>query len=261
MGSFEMYMSESAMEFRRRHFLVFIVSIFLGMISCAFVLVLAIGTYFERSDLNLVSRWMFAVILISSALQTFFYFRILRGYTRWVGGMVFLFTSCFFISAPAITYDPDFGLYAIALSLPLLGLYCLNSERYRAMLEAAKRSRLERTGGRQPKLKTSRRQMAINNGLRAKSKKPFVREEVGTTIIKWIFWALTIFFIFGVVVKLFLIYEGLVTGVVVSASRYGSPKSYSFADDPWMFGISMLLHLLVIGVCGLFLKLMLLLRE
>lgn len=261
MGSFELYMSESVTEFRARHFLVFVVSVFLGMISCAFVLVLAIGTYFERSDLDLVLRWMFAVILMASAVQTFFCFKILRGYTRWAGGMVFLFISHFIISVPAITYNPNFGLYAIALSLPLLGLYCLNSERYRAMLEAAKRIRLERTEGPQPKLKTSRRQTAINNRLRAKSEKPFVRAEVGTTIIKWILWALTIFFIFGMVVKLFLIYEGLVTGVVVSASRYGPPKSYSFADDPWLFGVSMLLHLLVIGVCGLFLKLMLLLRE
>jgi len=256
-----LYTSESAMRFRAKHFSVFIASIFLGTFSCALVLVLAMGTYLERADLNSASKWMFSAILIVSSLQTFFCLKILRGYPRWGAGMVLVFASCLLVSAPAIAYDPNFGLYASTLSMPLIGLYCLNSERYREMLQAAESIRVEKAAGPQPKLKTSRRQTAINNRLRAKSEKPFVVTKCGITILKWTGRALSFLFIVVVVVKLYLFCQGLVTGVVVGASRYGASRSYTFVDEPWMFALSMFLHLLAIGVCGLFLRLMLLLRE
>ncbi len=129
------------------------------------------------------------------------------------------------------------------------------------MLQASERMRVERMKGPQPKLKTSRRETALNNRRRAKAEKPFVIMERSITIMKLVCWGLAIFLIFVMGVKLYFVYSGLVSGVVVGANRYGPPKSYSFVDDPWGYGLSMFLHLLVIGACALFLKVMLLLRE
>lgn len=256
-----MLLPESAVEFRKKHFLVFVVPIFLAMCSCVCLLALSLDSYFKRMDLGTVLKISFSVMVVVNVFQSVCCVNILRGRPSWVGGMVFLFFLHLLFAAPTIVHDPHLGLHVLTLVSPLIGLYCLNTIRYRAMLQAAETVGLEKAAGSQTKLKTSRRQTAINHRLRAKSEKPYAISEVVFTIINWGGWALSLLFVIIMLVKLYVVYGGLSDGVVVGANRFGPPKSYSFVDQPWMYGLSMGLHLLTIGICALFLRVMLMLRK
>jgi hypothetical protein len=85
--------------------------------------------------------------------------------------------------------------------------------------------------------------------------------DLGITIIQLVGWALSLFFVVAMLVKLYLVYGGLIDGVVAGANRHGPPKHYSLVDQPWMYGLSMGVHLLTLGACALFLRVMLMLRK
>lgn len=256
-----MFMPESAIEFRRRHFSVFVVSMFLGVFSSVSALTLALEVYFKSSDIELTLRFSFAFLSVVTLLQTLCGFNILRGLPHWVNGIASLFYFYLLLSVFALAYNPHPGLCFFALSTSLIGLFCVNSKRYRAMLLAAETIRLEKIIRPQPKLKISSQDAAIRKRLRAKSEQTVGLSDRSITLMVVICWGVSIFFVLVIGMKLYFVYEGVANGVVVAGNRYGPPKSYSLAVEPWMYGSSMFSHVLTIAVCALFLKLMLLLRK
>jgi hypothetical protein len=256
-----MLMPESAKEFRRKHFSVFVMSMFLGVFSSVSALALATGVYFKSLDIDLALKISFAFLLVVTVFQTICGFNILRGRPRWVNGIASLLYFYLLFSVFTIVYDQNPGLCFFALATSLIGLCCVNSKRYRAMLHAAEAIRLERIIGPQHKLKISGQQAAINNRLRAKTEQSVGISDRSITMMVVICWGISIFFVLVIGMKLYFVYEGVANGVVVAGNRHGPPKSYSLAVEPWMYGSSMFLHLLTIAVCALFLKLMLLLRK
>lgn len=257
-----MFMLESAIQFREKHFPVFITSIFLGVFSNASTLALALGTYFKSMDLDTALKVTFAALMAVSIFQSFCCLNILRGRSSWAGGMAASFYFHLLFSAVAIFfYDLHLGLYTSALVISLAGLYCLNSLRYRSMLQAAETTNLEKKAGPHPRLKNSKRHAAMNNRLRTKEQKVSLLSDRSVKVMILVCWLLSLMFLLVIGVKIYVIYEGFTDGVVIATSRHGPPKSYSLIHEPWMYGFTMFLHLFTIGVCVLFLKVMHLLRK
>jgi len=218
-------------------------------------------TYLKNDCIDLKVKLFFGFILLYGVLQILSGVKILHGYPRWVALMISLFAFCLVLDIPVIVYQPNLGFYAFTLCLPLMGLYCLNSDLYRQMLKAAERNRMAKTAGIKPRVETLRHETATNHLRRSKTRRSVIKSKHGIMLVKLVCWIISLFSAVVLVLKLFLIYKGIVSGVVAGAGRYGPPKTYSLGDEPWMFGLSMLLHLLAVCACGLFLKLMLLLRE
>jgi hypothetical protein len=260
-----MWILESAIEFRKRHFSIFASSIFLGIFSSVSASALAITSYFVTADTDLGLKIAFAGLMVTTLIQTISGFNILCGRPRYVFGIALLFYFHLLVSVFAIAYDPPPGLYFLALTTSLAGLFCVNSKRYRAMLRAAEKIRLEKSvepqRQTQPKPKRSKKKTAMAEQLRIRSDSAADGSDRSITIMIVICWGLSLFFVFVIGMKLYFVCDGVFNGVVVAANRYGPPKSYSFTTEPWMYGLSMFLHLLTVAVSALFLRLMLLLRS
>ncbi|RAU43110.1 MULTISPECIES: hypothetical protein [unclassified Pseudomonas] len=251
-----MYTARKLAEFRRKHFPPFISSIFLGILSTASVLVMVNGTYLKRVDLDFTMA--FALMIVVNIIQSVCSINVFRGYPRWATGSVLLFLFNLIISIPAITYSPPMGLYVVTLISALSGLYCLNSLRYRSMAQAAKAMRLGNFVESQPAL--CKRHAGVNL-LRRKSKTSYGVSDFGFTLLTIAGWLAGLFFVVVSALKLYFIYLGLSDGIVVGANRNGPPRAYSLADQPWLYWLSMAIHLLTVGACTLFLRVLLLLRK
>lgn len=77
-------------------------------------------------------------------------------------------------------------------------------------------------------------------------------------MLDFLFSVLAVFFALGLVFKLYLIYDGLVSGVVIEASRSDPLSIHSLADEPWRYWLFIVLHLFGVGVSAVLLKLVLL---
>jgi hypothetical protein len=234
---------------------------FLVAFSNVATLALAMGMYVRRMDLDFSMPFLFAAIVVGGAIQGVCGFKILHGCPRWVDGIMSLFYFYLLLSASTILSDPHLGLYFVALACPLLGIYCLNSRRYQEMLNAAEVIRLERVVGPHPKPIALRLLTTAEGRLHSESEEAELFSDRSIAVMMVVCWVLSIFCVGVIVVKLSLIYSGVVDGVVMAGNRYGPPRSYSLVDEPWDYGFSMFMHVLSIGFCALFLRLMLLLRR
>ncbi len=125
---------KDGLEFRRKHFGVFMCSFYLGVASCAFSLFLVMVTYWADLAFLDQAKFFCALSILFGTFQTLFCFMIARGRAGWVTGMVGIFVFFFVVSLAAISYSPPIALSCLALICPLSGLYCLNSGKYRRMV-------------------------------------------------------------------------------------------------------------------------------
>ena len=256
-----MFMPENAVYFVRKYSSVFTVSMFLVAFSNVATLALAMATYIRSVDLDFSVPFLFAALVVGGAIQGACSIKILRGCPRWANGIMSLFYFYLLLSASAILCDPHLGLYIVALACPLLGIYCLNSRRYQEMLNAAEVIRLERVVGPHPKPIALRLLATAEGRLHSESEEAGLFSDRRISVMVVVCWILSIFCVGVIVVKLYLIYSGVVDGVVMAGNRYGPQQSHSLVEEPWDYGFSMFMHVLSIGFCALFLRLMLLLRR
>lgn len=90
-------------------------------------------TYFRNTPVAEVTITEVGVGLFFSCFISFCHFKILYGRPKWVWGMVILFVVCLLMSLPTIYFSPHLFFYFESLFWPLLGLYLINSKRYREM--------------------------------------------------------------------------------------------------------------------------------
>lgn len=256
-----MFMPGNALYFVREYSSVFIASMFLVAFSNVATLALAMGMYVRIIGLDCSVPFLFAALVVGGAIQGVCGFKILRGCPRWVNGIMSLFYFYLLLSALAIFSAPHLGLYFVALACPLLGIYCLNSRRYQEMLNAAEVLRLERVVGPHPKPIALRLLAMTEARLHSEPEEAALFSDRSITVMMVVCWVLSIVCVGVIVMKLYLIYSGVVDGVVMAGNRYGPQQSHSLVDEPWDYGFSMFMHVLSIGFCALFLRLMLLLRR
>lgn len=259
-----MYFWGNCLEFRMKHFRVFMVSIFLGIFSCAVTLMLALDSYFDHTDLDFKIKFYIVSTLVFSLFQVASGVMILHGHSRWVAGIVLLYTLCLLTSLPAIFFQESLVFYSVALCLPLMGLYCLNSARFRLMVSAAAEMNARKKVADDPRF------LAFSSGTAIADHHHHHHEREEKLVVifywrmitsRWFHLILTVVFALVALAKSYVVYTGLVSGVVIGAGRQGLVSYYSFGDEPWMYGLSMFLHLLTVAVSALFLRLMLLLRS
>jgi hypothetical protein len=264
--------------------------IFLTIFSGVLAVMLALDAYFRYELLGARWIWLMAAMGAWSLLLSVFHFFILTGRPRWVWGVVVLFIGCLCVVLPTVEYRPDKILYFLGVLFPLLGLLALNSDRHREFRKVivVLRDKRKRFIGireaRRLRVKSERLRggsasyprdcvgiaSSINIFMKAarhisrRSKnndKPLVVSDFTIALIKLVCWASGAFLSCVLCVKLYFVYGSIISGVVVGANRQGPAKLYMVADEPWLFGLSMLVHIFTIAACALFLKLLLLLRE
>jgi hypothetical protein len=142
-----MFNWKDGLEFRRRFFNVFMGSVYLGIISCAFTLSLVMSTYLNELEFVEQARQFCTFALIFSVLQSVFCLMVSRGYASWVWGTAGLFVLFFVIVLPAIFYSPNTVLYMLALICPLVGLYHLRSVKYQQMVRWLSDNKARRENG------------------------------------------------------------------------------------------------------------------
>jgi hypothetical protein len=123
-----------SLEFRDKYFPVFMASIYLGICSWALMILSLMNSYFQGWDILLTAKWYMAMAVAMSVFQTFCCFMLLRGGSAWAWGMVGIFMLCLLVSVPTAGWSPHLLLFLLAIAVPLMGLYCINTRRYREML-------------------------------------------------------------------------------------------------------------------------------
>lgn len=242
---------ERRWEFRTKHMPIFVLSIFLGILSYSVVLMLVLDSYFYHEDLS----WQIKFYIISGGVVSVFQIvsgvMILHGYPRWVLGMVILYFLCLVVSLPAIFFQESFAFYSLAVCLPLVGLYCLNTPRFRLMLTAATELRPNRKAPPYQRVKTSKRETAINNRRRDLEIKSFAEKMRARHKVTYPIGASLVILFIGAMG--YLIYDGFASGYILLGGRGHPFTRYTLSEQPggFWFGITMYIICIVLSVASL----------
>ncbi|MFK3798141.1 hypothetical protein [Pseudomonas sp. NPDC088444] len=129
-----MFNWKDGLEFRTEYFGTFMGSIYIGMASCFFTLLLAISSYLNDTAFVDQAKWFCVLSLLFAVYQTFVCFMISQGRAKWVRALVGMCMLFFVVDLFSILYAPSFVLYILALACSLLALGFLKSTRYERML-------------------------------------------------------------------------------------------------------------------------------
>jgi hypothetical protein len=135
-------------QFRSRFFPVFMGVIFSSIASFAISAGLGLITFFRDIPLDKSFGYVALIGLVFTVLLTLFNFMVVKGRPGWLLGTVVILISCLFFNLATIEYRPDRLIYMMGVLCPLLGLYLLNTKRYRDMRKILVRERQERAATR-----------------------------------------------------------------------------------------------------------------
>jgi hypothetical protein len=242
---------EKRWEFRTTHMPVFLLSIFLGILSYSVALILVLDSYFYHESLDWKIKFYIINAVVLSTLQVASGFRILHGHPRWVAGMIVLYALCLIASLPAMFFQKSFAFYSVGLCLPLAGLYCLNSARFRAMLTAAVDLRFDRKSAPNSRITMSRREIAIRNRLRDQESKAAAARKRARNKITYPIGALVVLLIIGALG--YLIYDGFASGYILLGGRGQPVTRYTLSAQPggFWFGITMYVLCIMLFIAAL----------
>lgn len=119
--------------FMRRYFPIFMMGMFAGLFSIAFVFVLYTSAVYPLPRAEQELKWLFGSMLFASVYLCVCHFFLVWGRAVWVWGVVLLFILCLCMALPTVEFRPNSILYGLALLFPLIGLLILNSNRHREM--------------------------------------------------------------------------------------------------------------------------------
>lgn len=243
---------EKRLEFRTTHMPTFMLSVFLGILSYSVALLLVVDSYFENADLSWKIKFYFITGLSLSTLQVVSGSMILHGRPRWVVGMIVIYVLCLMASLLAMFFQGSFAFYSLALCIPLLGLYCLNSVSFRSMLAAAAELRSDlKTAAPYARIKTSNREAAINNRLRDLKNKAAAKKRRARSKITYPIGAIFILLLIGGMT--YMIYDGFANGYILLGGR-GSPVTrYTLSEQPggFWYGITIYSLGIVLSIAAL----------
>ncbi|HEY0289324.1 MAG TPA: hypothetical protein VGC62_20350 [Pseudomonas sp.] len=268
------------MEAHRRSYLpVCACNIVIACLSVAFALWIVVATYLTEFSISAGERFLVVSGFSCAAIVFHCNFMITGGRGLWLKVSIGILILCLLIVVPAMGYQPNFLVYAFAISFPLLGLLSFNSNRHRQFYIEFREFRRQRASVHQygggevgrfaidvnsnvrRKNKISKREIAINNRLRDQAEKAAALDSEGLVIRRFFYLFLLVFLTSAIGYWCYLIYAGLVSEVVAETHRFIRQRNYSAVNDFGLYWLTMFFHLLAVGLFAVVLKLVLLLRK
>jgi len=260
-------------QYRRRYLPMCACNISVSLLSVGFALWVGTSIYLVYFPTAQVERFLQVVGFGGVALIFHCNFMIAGGGGVWLKIALAILIVCIAIVLVAIAVGANFLNCALAVFFPLSGLLLLNSKRHKefCLRFTELRCQLERMnqeGGSRAmtskvssiedgscglKKKTSKRETAFNNRLRARAEKSAALKKENSILRKLgtLIYACMLVSIMGC--GLYLVYESFLSGVASLGGRTAPVVRYSAASNPVMYWFAMFVYAftVMIGAVGL----------
>lgn len=253
---------------RRSYFPLCAYNIVVSCLSVGFSLWVVVSFYRVGCPILKMEGCLTALCFLWVATVFHCNFMITTGSVLWLRISIGILIGCLLIVVPAIGYQQNSLVYALAGFFPLLGLLSFNSNRHRQFCRDFRdfrhqRASAQKDGGESARIvlgisslakrqnKTSKRETAITNRLRDQAEKAAVRRRQAKNKVTYPIAAVLVLALIALLG--YSIYDSLMSGVVFLGGKGGPIQRYSVVTQPglYWFAISLYAVMVVMGVVGL----------